>query len=87
MPIKKIDIGSVEYIGFGQTKEISYFGSNVNIGLGPIIANKANSRHGKYLGDFLGTLVAVIQTVFTFKGITLDVIKDNQKMDYGILLI
>lgn len=74
---KLIDVGKVSYFDFDGRKQISHFGSNVNIGLGPLIANKANSRHRTYLGDFLGTLVAVLQSLVTFKPFDLEINADG----------
>ncbi|MFH1542421.1 MAG: YegS/Rv2252/BmrU family lipid kinase [bacterium] len=83
---KIIDIGRVEYVDFNKQKKISYFGSNVNIGLGPQIANKANARNRTYLGDFLGTLLAVFQSLAGFRPFDLRVNIDGQYKLFANLL-
>ncbi len=45
---------------------IKYFGCCVNIGLGASLARMANSGIRKYLGDFLGTLISLIKTIFNY---------------------
>jgi YegS/Rv2252/BmrU family lipid kinase len=64
---KKIDLGKIDFTDIKGDQVIRYFASNTNIGLGPLVANKANSRHRKYLGDFLGTLVATLGSLMRFK--------------------
>lgn len=57
----KVDVGQVIHWGVNKKERVkSYFGCNVNIGLGPNIASKSNDRYRKYLGDFLGTLCATL---------------------------
>ena len=84
---KFVDIGKVIYLKNNidiplamlpvhPDKKISYFGSNVNIGLGPRIASKANGRFRKFLGDFCGTLLATVISLLKLKGFTL-----NTKVD------
>lgn len=78
---KLIDIGKIAYsadIG-SKEKSISYFASNVNVGLGPLIASKANSRFRKYLGDFLGTLTSLLASLIGFKTIDLAINIDGQE--------
>lgn len=70
---KKIDLGKVDFTDIKGQKIVRYFASNANIGLGPLVANKVNSRHRKYLGDFLGTLVATLGALAKFKPISLSV--------------
>jgi len=65
---KKVDIGKVTHRDMGKVNEIaSYFGSSVNIGLGPSIASRSNGRYRKYLGDFLGTLSSTLVSLVDYK--------------------
>jgi len=85
---KFIDVGKISYFASpGKEKEItSYFASNVNIGLGPQIAQKANSRFRKYLGDFLGTLTALLTSLMTFKKFPLKINIDGQAQNFKSLI-
>ncbi len=83
---KLIDIGKITFTKKPAESAISYFGSNVNVGLGPLIATKANSRYRKYLGDFLGTLSASVISLINFKGIDLKIKIDGQKVDFEKLI-
>lgn len=64
---KKIDIGKITHLSLKNRKTISYFGSSVNLGLGPNIASKSNGRYRAYLGDFLGTLSSTLVSLFQYK--------------------
>ena len=75
---KRIDLGKVDFTDIKGQKIVRYFASNANIGLGPLVANKANSRHRKYLGDFLGTLVATLGSLMKFKPVRLSVKIDDE---------
>lgn len=83
---KLIDVGKITYMKSKTKKIVSYFGSNVNVGLGPLIASKANARHRKYLGDFLGTLCALIGSLIQFKGLYLKIKIDGKEMNLRRLL-
>ncbi len=83
---KSVDVGRITYFNRENQKEISYFGSSVNVGLGPFIAGKANSRYRKYLGDFLGTLCATLSSLTRFKGVDLQVAIDGRKVEYQRLI-
>jgi YegS/Rv2252/BmrU family lipid kinase len=86
-----IDIGKITYLGsfdgeacsgsLGNHKDrkTAYFSSNVNIGLGPQIASKANGRYREYLGDVLGTLSSTLVSLVRFKGFDLNVEIDGTK--------
>lgn len=78
---KLIDIGKITYSAHPDKEEriISYFASNVNVGLGPLIASKANSRFRKYLGDFLGTLTSLLSSLVGFKTMDLNIEIDGQE--------
>lgn len=86
---KFVDIGEVTYskknneipvemLSVYPYRKVSYFGSNVNIGLGPLIASKANGRFRKFLGDFCGTLLATVVSLLNLEGFNL-VAKVNKK--------
>jgi YegS/Rv2252/BmrU family lipid kinase len=68
---REIDLGRIDFTDINGEKVVRYFASNANVGLGPLVANKANSRHRKYLGDFLGTLVATMGSLMRFKPVCL----------------
>ena len=48
-------------------QQICYFGCCANIGLGATLARTANSGIRKKLGDFAGTFLALIKTLFKYK--------------------
>lgn len=93
-----IDVGRITYLGShdGRTsldnldnhknKKTAYFSSNVNIGLGPQIASKANSRYRKYLGDFAGTLNSTLVSLAKFKAFNLNLKIDGQERTFHRLL-
>ncbi|MCK5283716.1 MAG: hypothetical protein KAK00_10025 [Nanoarchaeota archaeon] len=64
---KKIDIGKISHLDLNKKNTISYFGSSVNVGLGPDIASKSNGRYREYLGDFLGTLFSTLVSLTQYK--------------------
>jgi len=90
---KLVDIGKVTYLKKNieiplamlpvhPDRKVSYFGSNVNIGLGPRIASKANGRFRKFLGDFCGTLLATVISLLKLKGFNLNTKIDGKKEDF-----
>lgn len=79
---KKIDIGKITHKDlFNEGEVTSYFGSSVNIGLGPYIASKSNGRYRKYLGDFLGTLSSTLVSLARYKPIDLRLNVDGKEKD------
>lgn len=44
-----------------------YFVGNVNIGIGPMVARKSNTGYRRALGDFLGTMSAVVGSFATYR--------------------
>ena len=64
---KKIDIGKISHLDLNKKNTISYFGSSVNVGLGPNIASKSNGRYREYLGDLLGTLLSTLVSLTQYK--------------------
>jgi YegS/Rv2252/BmrU family lipid kinase len=79
---RKIDIGKISHLGLNKERPmISYFGSSVNIGLGPEIASKSNGRYRKYLGDFLGTLASTLVSLSRFKSMELNLMVDDKPLE------
>jgi YegS/Rv2252/BmrU family lipid kinase len=87
---KLVDIGKVTYskknneipvemLNIHPDRKISYFGSNVNIGLGPLVASKANGRFRKFLGDFWGTLLATVVSLLSIKDFILTINMDEKE--------
>lgn len=87
---KLVDVGKVTYSGNNNEipvemlpihpdRKVSYFGSNVNIGLGPLIASKANGRFRRFLGDFCGTLLATVVSLLSLKDFTLTIKIDGKE--------
>ncbi len=64
---KKIDVGKIEHLDVQYKKVISYFGSSVNLGLGPDIARRSNGRYRRFLGDLPGTLLATLVSLSRYK--------------------
>jgi len=90
---KLVDIGKITYLKNNieiplamlpvhPDRKVSYFGSNVNIGLGPRIASKANGRFRKFLGDFCGTLLATVISLLKLKGFTLSAKIDGKEENF-----
>ncbi|MFC1594089.1 diacylglycerol/lipid kinase family protein [Candidatus Omnitrophota bacterium] len=85
---ERIDIGKITYcLTDNQEKDaVSYFASNVNVGLGPLIAARANSRYRKYLGDTCGTLFALLRSLIGFKKMTITLSAEGKNTDAGKLI-
>ncbi len=85
---KLIDIGKITYFSgpYGKEESTAYFASNVNVGLGPLVAKKANSRYRRYLGDVLGTLSATLISLIGFKTMSLSINADGKKEDFTRLI-
>lgn len=73
---KNLNNLSVEHI---IQPTIKYFGCCVNIGLGASLARMANSGIRKYLGDFLGTFISLIKTVFNYSADDFITLVDGKK--------
>ncbi|MHB9005005.1 MAG: diacylglycerol/lipid kinase family protein [Coriobacteriia bacterium] len=59
--------------------QISYFACCANIGLGASVARNANSGIRNYLGDFAGTFVSLIKTLFKYQPGNFSISFDDQK--------
>jgi diacylglycerol kinase family enzyme len=62
--------------------EERYFVCCANIGLGATLARKANSGIRRKLGDFLGTLTALIGLLITFKSFPLNINENNTETPF-----
>jgi YegS/Rv2252/BmrU family lipid kinase len=94
---KLVDIGEVTYsksnneipvemLPIHPDRKVSCFGSNVNIGLGPRIASKANGRFRKFLGDFCGTLLATVVSLSNLKGFNLTIKIDGKEKIFSNII-
>ncbi|MCP4652947.1 MAG: YegS/Rv2252/BmrU family lipid kinase [Candidatus Omnitrophica bacterium] len=85
---KIIDIGKVTYrqdLEGGQQR-IGFFASNANFGVGPLVVGKSNSRYRKYLGDFLGTLTALLVSLVGFRKVDFSVEIEGKKRTFNKLI-
>lgn len=62
-----------------EKAKISYFGCCANFGLGASVARIANSGVRKYLGDYVGTFYALLQTLFNYQPGNFNVSFDGQE--------
>jgi len=89
---EKISLGKITYTaiydkgleGLPLSKEnkhvqTSYFACCANIGLGASVARNANSGIRSYIGDFAGTFVSLIKTLFKYQPGNFTVSFDGQK--------
>lgn len=60
-----------------------YFACCANIGIGASVARAANSGIRKYLGDFVGTFVALLQTLLYYRTGSFTVSLDGERKTYG----
>ncbi len=60
-----IKLNTLTIDGYGN-KKTEYFGCCANIGIGSMVARKANSGTRKYLGDFLGTLFSLVSSILSY---------------------
>jgi diacylglycerol kinase family enzyme len=59
--------------------ETKYFGCCANIGLGATLARKANSGIRKYLGDYLGTFISLVQTIINYNANNFIIARNGKK--------
>ncbi len=58
----------IKEVGVSQSNvQTSYFACCANIGLGAFVARSANSGIRKYIGDYAGTFVSLIKTLFKYR--------------------
>ncbi len=75
---KKISIGKIKYMGKLQ-ETTSYFACCANIGLGAELARKLNGGVRGVLGDILGTFIALLCVLVSYKPINYKMIVDNNE--------
>ena len=85
----KIQIGQITFAGnfdreldgklLNEDVEIMtrYFGCCANFGIGPLLAQRANSGTRRIFGDFLGTFFALISTLVSYRPNDFTVIRDE----------
>ncbi|MCO1602496.1 diacylglycerol/lipid kinase family protein [Desulfosporosinus nitroreducens] len=91
----EIPIGKISYIGeydkrlddrpLGMTHEnlqTSYFACCANIGIGASVARGANSGIRDSIGDFAGTLVSLIKTLFSYRPVNYALCIDGKNQVY-----
>jgi diacylglycerol kinase family enzyme len=80
-----IPIGRIQfhqYLNSGNSSFVKYFACCANIGLGASLARKANSGIRSLVGDFLGTLVSLLQLLVTYKGTGYLISLDSKTIEY-----
>jgi len=83
----EIDVGEIIcWDLFKKERIVSHFGCNVNIGLGPSIASKSGNRYRRYLGNFLGTLLATLISLIQHKKSKVKIMIDDKKQDLNNLI-
>jgi diacylglycerol kinase family enzyme len=66
--IREIPIGKITFFDQHKKQITRYFACCANIGLGALLAQKANAGIRKYLGDFAGTFISLLQILSNYKG-------------------
>ncbi len=87
---QKIQVGKIKYsstldkmldgqpIGEGNNVKVSYFACCANFGIGPLLADRANSGIRKILGDFLGTFFSLISILCSYQANSFMVKREGQ---------
>jgi diacylglycerol kinase family enzyme len=65
-------------VGYGQTFNTRYFACCANIGLGAALARRANSGVRGIVGDYAGTFIALLKTLFCYRPCDFQVIVDGK---------
>jgi diacylglycerol kinase family enzyme len=85
-----IQIGKIKYsgtldkmldgqpIGDNNKIKVSYFACCANFGIGPLLADKANSGVRKILGDFLGTFFSLMRILSSYQANSFMVKREGQ---------
>ena len=76
---KPIDVCRIRYRGEGGDECVRHFGCSANIGLGSDIAGQSN-KYRKYLGDFLGTLLATMVAIVNSRSSAFRLLIDGRWM-------
>lgn len=74
-----IDIGEVKHI-WKDKLTTRFFLCSVNLGIGARVADGSNSGLRKYFGDFVGTLLSIIKSIWQFSPADLHCIIDGKEM-------
>jgi diacylglycerol kinase family enzyme len=69
----KPDASNEHIIKADTVKKVQYFACCANVGMGADLANYANSGIRRVCGDRLGTFIAMIRTLFTYKPIDIEI--------------
>lgn len=73
---RKIRIGKIILRNPNNDEETRFFGCCANIGIGAMIARKANSNR-KYLGDTAGTLTSLLSSLINYTPATINITVDD----------
>ncbi|NQT59520.1 MAG: hypothetical protein HQ557_11120 [Bacteroidetes bacterium] len=74
---RKVDVTKIIHADENGIKRISHFGCGANIGMGAIVARRAN-RWRKRLGDTPGTWAAVVSAIIENPRVDIDLILDGE---------
>jgi diacylglycerol kinase family enzyme len=89
--LRKIQLGKIQIsaknlksvngkdLTFSQNTITRVFGCCANIGLGAMLARQANSGIRKYLGDFTGSFLSLLNTLVKYNPGDFTIIKDGEK--------
>ncbi len=66
-------------IAASESSITSYFGCCANVGLGAQLARAANSGIRKLAGDKLGTLLALLKTLYSYQPVEFTICRDKQE--------
>ncbi len=83
--ITEIPVGVVQFER-NNANETKIFLCCANIGLGASLARKANSGIRKYLGDFAGTFISLLQLLINFRGTDYKVIREGGAHEFNNVL-
>lgn len=78
---KSVKIGQIKLSKSKDNNDFhtKYFACCANIGLGAMLAEKANSGIRKIFGDFLGTFLSLLSILFVYKKSSFQVFIDNKR--------
>ena len=85
---RKIPIGMIKFKNNLNSNHnvTKYFACCANIGLGASLASKANSGIRKYMGDFGGTFISLLQLLVNYRGTNYSLLKDGDKAEHQNVL-
>ena len=79
-----IDVGRIEFGKNNNNSNVKYFCCCANIGLGAMLAERANSGIRKIWGDTLGTFFALMGTLMRYKQIDIKVNGESMSNVYNL---